>query len=759
MDEAAPAAPGLLSRLLRGQFDEVLSRWERARREQGPRRDLTSDGLRDGLPALLLAIADASVERAREIASAHARHRLERGFGLDEVCGEYALLRRLLLETLWDGSSAPLTELSLLDQAVDDAVAVAVTTYVEDSACALRNREALLAAVLEQLPLGAIVTDVHGGAPLTNARARDLVAAADGKVAPLIEGALETHRPGGEALRPDEWPLRRSLDRGEAVAGEELEVVMNGQPRTIRVSSAAVRNADGRIRAGVALLEDVTEQRRGEAERARLSRKGEETRTLLEAIVAQMPAGVVVLDLSGRILYANTKVEDLFGFRARRGDSVTTYTERYHGYFPGGRRLRADEWPIVRTLRNGESVDGELIEIERQDGTRASVRVSSVPVMDDTGRAFAGLALMRDVTDQEHTERDRARLAAIVESGNDMVAITTPEGRITYLNEAGRRMLGLTPDAAPGHVAVSDFTPPEVRDAVRDAIRRRRRWTGEIALTNPALGPDAHATPVLCNVFAFDGAAGRRDPGIAVIAHDVSEERRRSEFERQLVGITGHDLKNPLHAILLSTDLLLRRPLEPEARVLVEKIRSSCKRAVRLVHEVLDFTQARLGGGLPLRAKEVDLGAVTAQVIEELRTAHPDRTVVAEQSGDLRGVWDGERLAQVVSNLATNAMKHGAEDRPIGVRVRGLDDEVVIEVRNEGPTIPDDVRARLFEPLRHGGGHHAGLGLGLFIVRHVVERHGGSVAVRSVDGETVFEVRLPRDARNTHPMQRDSHLA
>lgn len=769
MREAGPPEVPL-RQLLSDRTEDILARWEQARRREPARRDAPVDTLRDGLPALLAAIGDAAdhvsprhadaADRAREIAVAHARHRLEQRFGLDEVCREYALLRRLVIEVLWSDDRPVLAELACIDHVLDGAVEAAVTTYVEDSARALRAREALLGEILEQLPLGAIVADRNGGAPLTNARARDLLSVAKGKVAAAVEGALDAHRLDGAALRPEEWPLRRSLERGEDVAGEEIDVVMeDGRPRTVRVSSAAVRSADGSIRAGVALLEDVTERRRAEAERARLFREIDESRKLLEAVVAQMPAGVVVLDVAGTILYANTHLEEIFGFPVRLGDCVTSYADRYRGHRPTGGRIRPPDWPIVRTLRNGETVLGELVELERQDGTRASVRVSSVPVLDDTGRAFAGLALVQDVTAQERAERDRARLAAIVESSSDLVAMAAPDGRITYVNEAGRRMAGLSPDDDPSRLTLSDFGTPAVHEAVIDALRRRERWTGEIELRNVAERPGA-TTPVVCSVFAFGAASRRRDTGpdtsIAVIAHDVTAERRRSEFERQLVGIVGHDLKNPLHAILLSSDLLLRLPLDPGARTLVEKIGSACRRAVRLVHEVLDFTQARLGGGLPLRAHETDLAAVVSQVVEELRLAHPGRAIVSEPIGDLRGTWDGERLAQVVTNLATNAIKHGAEDRPIGVRARGLDGEVVIEVRNEGPDIPEHVRTKLFEPMRHGGGSGAGLGLGLFIVRHVVERHGGSIAVRSSGGETVFEVRLPRDGASASARQRPS---
>ncbi|HYO71661.1 MAG TPA: ATP-binding protein, partial [Archangium sp.] len=228
------------------------------------------------------------------------------------------------------------------------------------------------------------------------------------------------------------------------------------------------------------------------------------------------------------------------------------------------------------------------------------------------------------------------------------------------------------------------------------------------------------------------------------------ELRRRAEFEGQLIGIVSHDLRNPLGAITLgATALLQRGGLEERQAKNVVRIHSSAERAIRLIRDLLDFTQARLGGGIPVSRQPMELHGVTRQVVDEVRMAHPERHIDVETRGDGRGHWDADRLAQVLTNLLSNALSYSPPGTPVKVRTRGEDGAVVLEVWNAGEPIPPEQLPRLFEPLERGAGQkdRAGrsIGLGLFIVRNIVEAHGGTITVRSGEAEgTAFTVRLPR---------------
>ncbi|MFL5355618.1 ATP-binding protein [Archangium sp.] len=253
-----------------------------------------------------------------------------------------------------------------------------------------------------------------------------------------------------------------------------------------------------------------------------------------------------------------------------------------------------------------------------------------------------------------------------------------------------------------------------------------------------------------------------RDGGMAVFFRDITErkrmeaqaraeEKQRSEFEQQLIGIVSHDLRNPITAISLGVSLLLRREgLDEKILKTLVRIHSSAERAIRMVRDLLDFTQARLGGGIVLHREPMELHPLLQLVVEEVHMSHPDREVRLELEGDDRGTWDSDRMAQLITNLVTNALKYSPAGTRVRVRTRSEAEAVVLEVHNEGEPIPPQVLAHLFEPMRRGDQSDRGgrsIGLGLFIVDHVVRAHGGTIDVRSsVPEGTTFSVRLPRTA-------------
>ena len=166
----------------------------------------------------------------------------------------------------------------------------------------------------------------------------------------------------------------------------------------------------------------------------------------------------------------------------------------------------------------------------------------------------------------------------------------------------------------------------------------------------------------------------------------------------------------------------------------------------RMVGDLLDVTRARLGGAIPLKRTPVDLQQVCNEAIMEIRVRQPDAVVQLEASGDLRGEWDPDRLAQVVSNLVGNAIQHGG-GTPVTVTADHDGESVRLAVHNGGPPIPPDVRPAVFEPLTRGrketDGHN--IGFGLFIARAIVSAHSGNIQVSSsADAGTTFTVTLPK---------------
>jgi signal transduction histidine kinase len=220
----------------------------------------------------------------------------------------------------------------------------------------------------------------------------------------------------------------------------------------------------------------------------------------------------------------------------------------------------------------------------------------------------------------------------------------------------------------------------------------------------------------------------------------------------QFLAVLGHDLRNPLGAISMSAGLISRRADHTTTKA-ASLILTSTERMKRMIDDLLDLTRTRLGSGIPIAPERMDLRSLCEEVVSELQAFYPDRPMDLHADGNLRGSWDRDRLAQVLSNLVGNALQYGARDRPIGVVAREDCEEVVMEVHNEGRAIPPAMLANIFEPMVREGGRRdsdklsRSLGLGLHIAREIVLAHGGTVSVKSTAGEgTTFCVRLPRHA-------------
>jgi len=228
-------------------------------------------------------------------------------------------------------------------------------------------------------------------------------------------------------------------------------------------------------------------------------------------------------------------------------------------------------------------------------------------------------------------------------------------------------------------------------------------------------------------------------------AHAESEER--AVFAEKLVGMVSHDIRNPLSVIHMSTVLLERGGLTEPPRQVIGRVSRAVDRVRALIGDLLDFTQAKLGRGLNVQKQRVDLHAAIGAAVGDLGVAFPGHSIRHERHGDGACVADANRIVQAVGNLVGNAATHGAPGRPITVRTAGEGEHFRVAVHNEGRPIPPEMIPVLFQPMVRGAPEQAGdggIGLGLFIVQEIVQRHGGSVKVESTEpAGTTFTMLIP----------------
>ena len=229
--------------------------------------------------------------------------------------------------------------------------------------------------------------------------------------------------------------------------------------------------------------------------------------------------------------------------------------------------------------------------------------------------------------------------------------------------------------------------------------------------------------------------------------------KKLSASKDMFLGILTHDLRNPLSTILMSAQLMPKiGTLNEKQSGLVEQIVDSSARIDEIVSHLLDITRARFGSGLPVLRSPMDMAFVGQQLVDEARIAHPERKFALDISGETEGEWDKARIGQVFSNLIGNAVQYSFKDTPISITIKGGSAEVVLSIHNEGPPIPSDKIARIFDSLvrvtaedkEHNKGQTTNLGLGLFITKEIVAAHGGVLDVTSSKkGGTTFIAHFP----------------
>jgi signal transduction histidine kinase len=219
------------------------------------------------------------------------------------------------------------------------------------------------------------------------------------------------------------------------------------------------------------------------------------------------------------------------------------------------------------------------------------------------------------------------------------------------------------------------------------------------------------------------------------------------------LAILGHDLRSPLQAISLSSDvLMLKAGLGEAERGYVKRIRSSSRHMATMVSDLLEFVRSRLGVTLPVERKPMDMTLACREAIEAASAGQPDCDPEFTSEGDTQGDWDRARIDQMLQNLIGNALQHGASTHRISVKLVGSDNHVSLSVHNDGEPIAQEAIGSIFDPLVRSLNEEAGthnpstsLGLGLFIVKEVVNAHEGSITVTSNFGDgTTFTVVLPK---------------
>ncbi|MBJ6764597.1 PAS domain S-box protein [Myxococcaceae bacterium JPH2] len=470
----------------------------------------------------------------------------------------------------------------------------------------------------------------------------------------------------------------------------------------------------------------------------------EEARPFLGALMNAPGWGVALLDPEPRLVWVN--------------DALASLCELPPSVMVG--RRPSEVWPSLapalssllgRALAGEQVSDVPLTEALAPGDAPRHLSVSMVPAAH--GGVPAGVVLVvRDDTERTLAEaalREReAHMRSIADVSCDGYFIHD-RGVCVDANRALARLIGMAEPAELLGRNVLDWVAPEFRASAREVMEREVEAPYEVA----ALHRDGRRIPVevLARTVTLQGRPVRLAAVWDVSSRKASEERtaRTEHFRDQFLGVVGNDLRAPLQAIQLGTGALQRvGGLDDSQGRLVRHVAHAARRLERMIHELLDFTRARLAGGLAMHPVPTEMENVVERVADERRRSHPGRILEVVTRGDTRGHWDEDRVAQLVDNLLANALRLGPEGTPVGLKLAGTVDGVTLQVHHEGPPLSVDDPATLFEPFRRdGGGGADGLGLSLYLSRQIVLAHAGRISVESGSpAGTRFTVWLPRES-------------
>ncbi len=481
-------------------------------------------------------------------------------------------------------------------------------------------------------------------------------------------------------------------------------------------------------------------------------------------LLAKLPAAAYICDAQGLITYFNEWAVELWGREPKLNDPVDRFCGSFRLFTPAGEPIPHRLCWMALALSDAKAYTEQEIVIERPDGSQRVVLAYANPFLNERNEVIGAVNVLVDITDRQRAELARVQLAAIVESSDDAIVGKDLNGIVHSWNAAAQRLFGYTPEQAIGR-HISFLIPPERLDEEDRILAGLRAGERVYHFDTVRVRRDGQPIHVSLTISPIRDKTGKI-VGASKIARDITDrkqaeeriyalmaqlkeaDRRKDEF----LAILAHELRNPLAPLLNILEIVKRADGNGKT---IELVRSTLERQLgqmaRLVDDLLDVN--RIGSGkLELRKERIDLASILRQSVEASRPLAEQfkhELSVSLPSEPVYLCADAARLAQVFGNLLNNACKYTEPGGRICVTAQRHDREVVVSVKDTGMGIPRDKLASIFEMFsqieRSLERSQGGLGIGLTLVKRLVEMHGGSVAAQS-EGPgrgSEFVIRLP----------------
>jgi len=628
---------------------------------------------------------------------------------------------------------------------------------------ALVRSEQWFSATLASVGDAVIATDMNGTVIFMNSVAESLTgwtqAEATGKSMDLVFDIVNK-----ETRRPVENPVKKVFCEGEIVGLADHTVLLSkdGKEFDIEDRAAPIVTHAGEGLGVVLVFRDITEKKRAEEETRR-------QKELLQLILGSIADGVVVADLNGEFLLFNPAAEQVLGIGATEA-TPDRWSDQYGAFLPDTvTPYPSNQLPLVRAMR-GESVDAvELFIRNAQVPTGRLISITGRPLRSADGALEGGVVVFRDITEHKQAEealrRSEERFRLLVSEVMDYaILMLDPEGQIASWNAGAERIKGYRAEEIIGQ-HFSRFYPKEDVEQGKPAYELKvAAERGRCEDEGWRVRKDGSQFWANVVITALRDETGRLR-GFGKVTRDITERKqtqelmmqakeeaeRGSKFKDQFLSTMSHELRTPLNAVLGFSDLLADErygPLNDRQQRYVSHIHSGGKHLLKLISDILDLSKIE-AGRMELAREDVTVASAFAEVISTLYPLAEKKSqeLLQQVEPNIQVHADAMRFKQVLMNLAGNAIKFTPEGGRIELAARQVDDQIRVEVRDNGSGIPPEQQQRIFEAfvrLTQTDSPTEGTGLGLAITSRLVELHGSKLRIESRPGEgTCFYFSLP----------------
>ena len=522
-------------------------------------------------------------------------------------------------------------------------------------------------------------------------------------------------------------------------------------------------------------------------EQVRARQQAEQERASLRTVLETLPIGVIILDAAQRILATNSHVEPIYSGIVPLSQPLQEYRRGNAWWSESGQPVDEDDWPSAQAIKQGKVVGGD-IDILRADGVRATIYDAAAPLRDSQGQIIGAVVVVQDITDRKHAEAElrgvnetleqrvaertqqvtealereqnarreaesaRSYFEGLLEAAPDSIVIVDPEGRIVLVNSQLELLSGYTREELFGqpvetliparyhavHVGHRHgyITEPRARPMGVGLELFLRQKDGSEVPVEISLSPVRTPAGLLVTASIRDITA-RKEAEAEIKRLNDDLQRNVEQLKTAIAELeafsysVSHDLRAPLRSIDGFSKLLLERypeQLDERGKDYLSRVRAAAQRMGRLIDDMLNLSRI---GRVEMRHETVNLSKLAEDILSNLREQEPGRQVETVIQPGMTATGDSALLQIVLENLLGNAWKFTGkrEQARIEMGIQEIDGERVYYVRDNGAGFSTKYTDKLFSPFQrlHTEEEFPGTGIGLAIVRRIINRHGGRV--------------------------------